>query len=160
MRTIEQVKMDMEAYSGKKTTKGYRKLKEELKSLKSAPKGLGDVVEDITKATGIKAIVDALPFDCGCQERKEKWNKINLESFKGLFRNKRVINELSIEDYNTLCDMFKDGMPREMNSKLQVTSLEIYNRVFNIKKPTTNCAPCLQQTIKELYNVYKMNTKQ
>mgnify|MGYP003631482296 FL=1 len=38
-------------------------------------KGLGDTIEKITKATGIKAIVDKLPGDCGCNKRKEVLNK-------------------------------------------------------------------------------------
>tara|TARA_R110001606_G_scaffold347484_1_gene496787 strand:- start:215 stop:367 length:153 start_codon:yes stop_codon:yes gene_type:complete len=43
-------------------------------------KGLGDTVEAITKATGIKAIVDAgakvLKKDCGCQARKKQLNAL------------------------------------------------------------------------------------
>jgi hypothetical protein len=38
-------------------------------------KGLGDTIEKITKATGIKKVVDLLIDDCGCDERKEKLNK-------------------------------------------------------------------------------------
>ena len=43
-------------------------------------KGLGDTVEKITKATGIKQatdwIFDKLGKDCGCDARKEKLNKL------------------------------------------------------------------------------------
>jgi hypothetical protein len=43
-------------------------------------KGLGDTIEAVTKATGIKAIVDAgskvLKKPCGCQARKEKLNDL------------------------------------------------------------------------------------
>jgi hypothetical protein len=35
-------------------------------------KGLGDTVAKITKFTGIKAIVDAVTEDCGC-EAKQDW---------------------------------------------------------------------------------------
>jgi hypothetical protein len=42
--------------------------------------GLGDVVESITKATGIKAVVDKVAEvtgkDCGCNKRKEKLNNL------------------------------------------------------------------------------------
>lgn len=42
--------------------------------------GLGDTIEVITKATGIKAIVDAgskvLKKPCGCQARKQKLNDL------------------------------------------------------------------------------------
>ena len=43
-------------------------------------KGLGDTIERITKATGIKKAVDALSEltgkDCNCGQRKEKLNKL------------------------------------------------------------------------------------
>ena len=43
-------------------------------------KGLGDTIEKITTATGIKAVVDAaskaMKKDCGCGGRKEKLNKV------------------------------------------------------------------------------------
>ena len=43
--------------------------------------GLGDLVEKVTEATGIKKVVKAVfGDDCGCDERREKLNK--LLSFK------------------------------------------------------------------------------
>jgi hypothetical protein len=43
-------------------------------------KGLGDTVESVTQATGIKAIVEAgaraLNRDCGCQQRKKTLNDL------------------------------------------------------------------------------------
>lgn len=50
--------------------------------MKSVPviKGLGDVVEAITEATGIKAATEAVAKatgrDCGCGRRKEALNKL------------------------------------------------------------------------------------
>ena len=42
--------------------------------------GLGDTVEKITKATGIKSLVEkvseGLNIPCGCQHRKEQLNKL------------------------------------------------------------------------------------
>ena len=43
-------------------------------------KGLGDSIEKITKATGIKNVVDKVnklrgKKDCGCNKRKEDLNK-------------------------------------------------------------------------------------
>jgi hypothetical protein len=42
-------------------------------------KGLGDTIEKITKATGIKTVVDKISDitgkDCGCDDRKEMLNK-------------------------------------------------------------------------------------
>ena len=45
-----------------------------------ASKGLGDSVEKITKATGIKRVVDKYAQktgkDCGCGSRKERLNRM------------------------------------------------------------------------------------
>ena len=42
-------------------------------------RGLGDTIEKITKATGIKKVVDTVNKitgkDCGCKKRKETLNK-------------------------------------------------------------------------------------
>ena len=44
----------------------------------SKSKGLGDTIEKITTATGIKQTLEALKGkkDCGCNKRKEALNKI------------------------------------------------------------------------------------
>ena len=43
-------------------------------------KGLGDSIEKITKATGIKKVVDTISKttgkDCGCAKRKSKLNRL------------------------------------------------------------------------------------
>jgi len=43
-------------------------------------KGLGDSIEKITKATGIKKVVDTVDKkkgkDCGCNKRKENLNRL------------------------------------------------------------------------------------
>jgi len=53
-------------------------------------KGLGDTIEKITKATGIKKVVDtvskATGKDCGCGKRKEALNNKNLLINKMLYK--------------------------------------------------------------------------
>ena len=43
-------------------------------------KGLGDTIEKITKATGIKKVVETInkttKKDCGCSKRKETLNRL------------------------------------------------------------------------------------
>ena len=43
-------------------------------------KGLGDTIEKITKATGVKNIIEtvskAVKKDCGCNKRKETLNRL------------------------------------------------------------------------------------
>ena len=47
---------------------------------KNKSKGLGDTIEKITKATGIKKVVDKVSEitgkDCGCEERKQVLNRL------------------------------------------------------------------------------------
>lgn len=48
-----------------------------MRKLEKNDKGLGDVIENITQTTGINKVVHAvLGDDCGCDERKEKLNKL------------------------------------------------------------------------------------
>jgi hypothetical protein len=53
-------------------------------------KGLGDTIEKITTATGIKAVVDTVAKvtgkDCGCSERKKALNNPNLLINKTLYK--------------------------------------------------------------------------
>jgi hypothetical protein len=60
----------------------------------SKPKGLGDVVEAVTEATGIKKVVEtvakATGRDCGCGRRKEALNRLvpfKKENADGVQRN-------------------------------------------------------------------------
>ena len=60
------------------TLRGDHLLKFNFMTKKS--KGLGDSIEKITKATGIKKVVDTvskvIKKDCGCAERKDTLNRL------------------------------------------------------------------------------------
>ena len=129
MRNIEQIQYDLDNYKGKKSTKPYKLLKKELNDSRTQQNasdevlGLGDVVESITKATGIKKVVEvvseALGVDCGCEARKKEWNEISVDTIKNLFRKKNVVKEISLEDYASLCDLFENGMPTQIQREQQ-----------------------------------------
>lgn len=114
----------------------------------AANKGAGDIVETITTATGIKAVVDtvakALDADCGCAARKETLNK--------LFPN-RKLNDLSSEDYDALTEWYSVKRS-SVNSKQQNMLVDIYNRVFNAKRKVSNCSPCIASINRELRRIY------
>mgnify|MGYP003123993136 FL=1 len=56
-----------------KRTKEYKEWKKKFN--KENTIGLGDIVEKVTEATGIKKAVKFIAGeDCGCNERKEKMN--------------------------------------------------------------------------------------
>ena len=63
----------MTEFKGDKRTKEYREWKAKYEA---KPKGLGDVVEKVTKATGIKKVVEAITDNCGCDERRDRWNEM------------------------------------------------------------------------------------
>jgi len=169
MRTIEEIQKDMDNFEGKKSTKPYRELKQEMRAAKRAQEqpqafGLGDVVESITEATGIKKVVeevsDALGVDCGCDARKRALNEmLPLENLKKLFKRNRRINDISTEDYNYLCQLFDGGMPYTINPSQQAQIIKIYKNVFGIQKYETSCSPCLRSTLDDLYKVYRFNSK-
>lgn len=115
--------------------------------------GLGDTVEKITKATGIKKVVDKvfdkLGTDCGCEGRKLKLNT--------LFRYEKpeCFNE---EDFNVV----KTAIETKQNKftpQEQEKFVDIYTRVFpNLKRP--ECTPCsfkneVYNRLVKVYDTYK-----
>ena len=94
------------------------------KGSKNKPKGLGDTIEQITTATGIKAAVKAvLGENCGCDARKEKLNKIFPYS-----RQPECLTEQELV-------YLQDGVLRKrtLTHEQRVKIAEIHARVFNHK---------------------------
>ena len=119
---------------------------------KTKDKGLGDTVERVTKATGIKTAVKWLKGeDCGCDKRKEKLNQ--------LFRYSKT--ECLTEDEHT----FLSGLIGEKkvnwskdtteNRIQQNTLLKTFNRVFNQKRqhPSPQCGACWNNIIQDFRNL-------
>ena len=61
-----------------KRTKEYKEWKERFDDAnEETSSGLGDTIEKVTQATGIKKLVKFIAGDdCGCDDRKAKLNKI------------------------------------------------------------------------------------
>jgi hypothetical protein len=120
-------------------------------------KGLGDTIEQITEATGIKKAVEmfskATGLDCGCDERKEKLNQ--------LFSYNRNINCLTEKDYNSLTELI-DPKKNTLTIEEQNTIAEIYYNVFNYRLQLSSCGSCWAGKIQELrkvYNEYKVDAQ-
>ena len=117
-------------------------------------KGLGDTIDKITTATGIKKVVKWIAGeDCGCEQRKEKLNKLFPYS-----TNQKCLNE---QEYNWL-----DGYMSEYRSVIsrdeQHKMLEIYNRVFQANKQTSSCGSCVRElynTLNKLYKAYESESQ-
>tara|TARA_R100001198_G_scaffold40547_1_gene22249 strand:+ start:5476 stop:5898 length:423 start_codon:yes stop_codon:yes gene_type:complete len=132
----------MEEFKGDKRTKAYKewKAKFELEN-DSKSKGLGDTVEKITKATGIKKVVKAVfGDDCGCDERKDRLNSIM--SYK-------VVNCLEEDEYDYITE-FVSLTRNRVTMAEQRKLLDIYNRVFNQRKQMSNCPSCVRSIVSEL----------
>lgn len=114
-----------------------------------AAKGLGDTIEKITEATGIKAAVKAVfGDDCGCEERKEKLNR--------MFPYRKP-NCLTEDEYNYL-DAFFSRNANQLTIKDQEQLLRIHNRVLNQKDTMSSCTQCWRERIanlKKIHNEYK-----
>jgi hypothetical protein len=118
-------------------------------------KGLGDTIEQITEATGIKKAVEmfskATGLDCGCDERKEKLNE--------LFSYSRKVNCLTETDYNLLSDLITKNTLTPADQKILT---DIYYNVFNYRLQLSACGSCWAGKVQELrkvYNEYKVDAK-
>lgn len=113
------------------------------------PKGLGDTVEQITKATGIKAVVDKISevtgIDCGCEGRKDLLNR--------LIPYRKEVNCINENDFIYLQEFFKQTS-NYLSIKQQTRLTEIYKNVFSISLESTSCSSCWRTYISELRTIY------
>ena len=118
----------------------------EAKHAENAPTGLGDVVEAITTVTGIKAAVKFLAGeDCGCDERKEKMNKLRFR------RQPLCLNE---SEYSFLSSFFGNYSGR-VDQSANYELAKIYARIFEKRGvQPTSCSSCIKQRIKDLKEVF------
>lgn len=114
-----------------------KRTKEYKKWLKENPEGLGDRIEQLTEATGIKKAVEyfANGKDCGCDKRKEKLNKL----FPTRFKAARCLTE---DEYNQYKE-FKDTRTlRLVDAEIKFVC-KLFASVFNRSyyEPCRNCSP-------------------
>ena len=120
------------------------------KRTRKRAKGLGDTIEQITTATGIKAAIDWFAektgIDCGCEARKEKLNK--------LLQYSRV-ECLNKEEYDWLTGYYATAT-NELTPVAQDQIAAIHARIFNHKpyKPCTCSPKRWKQLIEELKKVW------
>ena len=138
--------------------KRTRKYKDYKEWLDNRGKGLGDVVEDITRVTGIKSAVEHLfGDDCKCQERKEKLNNFG-QKLRNVFRTPKI-DFLNKQEYDWITEYFARTSNRGVMVKEdQIKLLEIHNRVFKTKKQISSCSSCLvdlRNKMLKLHNEYK-----
>jgi len=108
-------------------------------------KGLGDTIAKITESTGIDKLVKFIAGeDCGCDERKEKLNK--------LFPYAKPLC-LTEDEFNTLDVYFKQNT-NTLTSDEQTSLIAINNRVLNQKLTFSTCSSCLRDLVSKLRVIY------
>ena len=129
-----------------KRTKRY---KEWVARYESDSSGLGDTVEKITKATGIKKAVKFVAGeDCGCDKRKDKLNYLFPYNKPNCFTE---------EEFDYLSELFSDKLWQRRSPKgEQVREIyAIYNRVFNVSDLPSGCGSCVLNRLKKIERLYK-----
>jgi len=112
---------------------------------KHESQGLGDTIEKITEATGIKKVVKWMfGEDCGCDERKAKLNKM-------FPYNKPLC--LTESEYEWLHTYYTE-QKNTIDMKKQKEFLEIYNRVMQTKEVPTTCSDCYRDWHRRMHKIY------
>lgn len=113
--------------------------------------GLGDTIEKITEATGIKTLVKAIAGDdCGCAERKKKLNE--------LFSYKLKVVNCPTEEQTQWYNNFKSNRTLTLSNEQRKTICSYYSTIFGLPyyEPCVNCSPKPYiQMINKLDEVFK-----
>ena len=152
-RTKEQIEQDRlnklaEEINRKEIEALTKEVEEEVKH---ESKGLGDTIDKITTATGIKRLVKFIAGeDCGCNERKEKLNK--------MFPYQKPLC-LTEDEYDYLTNYFAT-CGNSIKVSQQEVLLKIFNRVMRDGRKPSSCADCWREihlTLKKVYDAYETN---
>jgi hypothetical protein len=115
--------------------------------------GLGDTIEQVLEVTKIAKVAKwLLGEDCGCEQRKEKLNKL----FP--YAKPKCLTE---DEFNYLTES------KILNKNILIPSeqrelLTIYNRVFSQKRQPTSCGSCLREVVNglnQVLNEYKQENE-
>lgn len=126
----------------------YEELKANIEENNNSSVGLGDVVEKIAEVTGIKKVVEAITDDCGCDERKERFNKIPVWS-------RRKVNCIEQSDYIWLKQLI-ESRPSRYDFETRERLVRVYNSIFNTKQKNTKCYPCIKGLLDNLKDYLKV----
>ena len=165
MKNLEQAWLDhaeKEGISKDKRTKEYKAFKETFNEsgieihtepiespLESPSEGLGDTIAKITKATGIKKIVEFFNDGEPCESCEERQQKLN-----NLYRYSKP-KELTEEEYYILDSYFSQGKNSVSDSE-QRSLIAVYNRVLSAKKTFSRCKPCVRGMVSQLKKIYEV----
>ena len=129
-----------------KRTKAWKEWKKNFDEQNSV--GLGDVVEKVTNATGIKKLVETFTpegKDCGCDKRKEKLNSVRMR-----FPVVRCFTEQQYNDWTKFISRSdKNSVTRQHQTGVIIP---IYKQLFARQLKPMSC--CVKPYIEEIQRVY------
>tara|TARA_R100001440_G_scaffold72228_1_gene95806 strand:- start:107 stop:541 length:435 start_codon:yes stop_codon:yes gene_type:complete len=141
--------MNEEQIPPKPKDKRTKRYKQWVAKYEKSSDGVGDTVEKITEATGIKKVVKFLAGeDCGCDQRKDKLNNLFPYNKPNCFTE---------DEFDFLTEIFSDDKWQFKSiSAAKVKDLYvIYNRVFNTADVPSGCSSCVANRLKDLEKLYK-----
>lgn len=136
----------------KQSTEALGKPKRTYKKKAKKSKGLGDDIEKLTEATGIKKVVEKVSEitgkDCGCAKRKEYLNN----------RFPRY-DSMSEADQKLWVDVLKPKFYEGANIGLgfQDTLIDVYQRTFGVRLKKTRCGSCMLGKLEQLEKAYAIS---
>jgi len=131
-------KQDLDNYSGDRRSREYKDMKLQF-SLQSESQGLGDTVEKVLKATGIKTIYNFIVGeDCKpCDDRRKTLNALLPY---GSAKQIRWFTEEETEQYGVFFNSRKtDSWTVEQVNFLFTLYAGVFNKRYNIKRMCSSC---------------------
>lgn len=126
---------------------------------KKKVEGLGDAVEAVTEATGVKKAVEWFSektgVDCGCDKRKERLN--NLVRFKKKSITPKCFNKEQFDQFSSVVEYTEKN--KLINGKHRLIIRDLHAELFH-HRPQNPCGSCGNVwknwyiDLKELYNTY------
>ena len=105
---------------------------------KTPIQGLGDKIENITEATGIKKAVElfteATGIDCGCDKRKQILNKLFPSNQPKCF------NQVQFDKWSEVRERVKST--KQLNDEDQNTTIELLKDILNMSISNQSCRNC------------------
>jgi hypothetical protein len=121
------------------------------KKKKQKIKGLGDAVHAVTSALGIDKVVkktfDAAGLDCGCDERRKRWNE--LVPFT-----RQPYDCLTENEFKELTEIFTvrgDVITMEMQKRLR----KISDRIYRERTEMSSCGSCIRELHKKMKAIWE-----
>lgn len=128
------------------------------KKQKKKMEGLGDAVAAVTSALGIDYLVKKIftenGIDCGCEERRQRWNKA--------FPFRKPYDCLTKDEFLEL-DQLMTNPPTVITNIHQKTLRTISDRIYRERTEMSGCGVCVRELwdrMKAVWENYKEDEKE